>query len=285
MIDISILNQFLKSGFIYENSLFPSDTGTPQGGIISPILANMALDGMESLIMERYPKMKVHFIRYVDDFLVTAPTREIAEEIKILICGFLTSRGLTLSNTKTRITHINDGFDFLGWNIREYKGVLLMKPSKESVRRITRKIGDTLHKAASWKQDKVIKVLNPIITGWTNYHRHIASKNTFNRLDFIKWSQLWRWAKRRHLDKGYHWIADCYWSKKGSRKWVFCTDEQILKNFADTPIRRHYMMKLDMNPFLDREYYINRMERMRERTTDVQVKLSYFSFYRPKFGL
>ena len=285
LIDIPILNQFLKSGFIYENSLFPSDTGTPQGGIISPILANMTLDGMENLIMEKYPKMKVHFIRYADDFVVTAPTKEIAEEIKILISEFLAIRGLTLSETKTKITHIHNGFDFLGWNIRKYKGVLLMKPSKESVKRINRKIGDVLHKAASWKQDEVIKILNPIITGWTNYHRHIASKSTFSRLDFIKWSQLWRWAKRRHSDKGHHWIVDRYWSKKGSRKWVFCTEEQILKNFADTPIQRHYMVKLDMNPFLDREYFINRIERMRGRTTDIQVKLSYFSICRPKFGL
>lgn len=285
LIDTSILNQFLKSGFIYDNTLFPSNTGTPQGGLISPILANMALDGMENLIMEKYPKMKVHFIRYADDFVVTAPTREIAEEIKVLISDFLITRGLTLSDSKTKISHINEGFDFLGWNIRKYKGVLLMKPSKESVKRITRKIGDVLHKAASWRQDEVIKMLNPIIIGWTNYHRHIASKNTFNRIDFIKWSQLWRWAKRRHTDKGYHWIADRYWSRKGSRKWVFCTEEQILKNFADTPIRRHFMVKLEMNPFLDRDYFVNRMVRMKRRIPDVQVKLSYFSSCRPKFGL
>lgn len=285
LIDSSILNQFLKSGYIYEHNLFPTDQGTPQGGIISPILANMALDGMEDLIMERYPKMKVHFVRYADDFVVTTPTREIAEEVKSLISDFLAKRGLTLSESKTKITHINDGFDFLGINIRKYKGVLLMKPSKESVKKITRKIGLVLLKAAAWNQDKVIQKLNPIIIGWTNYHRHIASAKTFNRMDFILWNQLWQWAKRRHPDKGHKWVAKRNWSKKGNRNWVFCSEEQTLKMFSETSIRRHFMVKLDRNPFLDREYFLNRIERMKKRTPDVQVKLTYFPIYRPKFGL
>ncbi|MGV8108457.1 group II intron maturase-specific domain-containing protein [Methanospirillum sp.] len=252
---------------------------------ISPILANMALDGMEDLIMKRYPKMKVHFVRYADDFVVTTPTREIAEEVKSLISDFLAKRGLTLSESKTKITHINDGFDFLGINIRKYRGVLLMKPSKESVKKITRKIGLVLLKAAAWNQDKVIQKLNPIIIGWTNYHRHIASTKTFNRMDFILWNQLWQWAKRRHPDKGRKWVAQRYWSKKGNRNWVFCSEEQTLKMFSETSIRRHFMVKLDRNPFLDREYFLNRIERMKKRTPDVQVKLTYFPIYRPKFGL
>jgi RNA-directed DNA polymerase len=185
LIDSSILNQFLKSGYLYELTLFPTDQGTPQGGIISPILANLALDGMEKVIMQRYPKMKVHFVRYADDFVVTAPTMEIAEELKVLISSFLSERGLVLSESKTKITHINDGFDFLGYNIRKYKGVLLMKPSKESVKKITRKIALVLFKAAAWNQEQVIQILNPIIKGWTNYHRHIASKETFNRMDYV----------------------------------------------------------------------------------------------------
>lgn len=252
---------------------------------ISPILANMALDGMEDLIMGRYPKMKVHFVRYADDFVVTTPTKEIAEEVKSLISDFLAKRGLTLSESKTKITHINDGFDFLGFNIRKYKGVLLMKPSKESVERITRKIGDILHRIAAWNQDKVIQKLNPIIIGWTNYHRHIASTKTFNRMDFILWNQLWQWAKRRHPDKGRKWVAQRYWSKKGNRNWVFCSEEQTLKMFSETSIRGHFMVKLDRNPFLNKDYFLNRIERMKKRTPDVQVKLTYFPIYRPIFGL
>lgn len=285
LIDSSILNQFLKSGYLYEQTLFPTDQGTPQGGIISPILANLALDGMEKVIMERYPKMKVHFVRYADDFVVTAPTMEIAEELKSLISGFLAERGLTLSESKTKITHINEGFDFLGYNIRKYKGVLLMKPSKESVKKITRKTGELLHRSAAWNQEQVIQILNPVINGWTNYHRHIASKETFDRMNYIIWNQLWQWAKRRHPDKGHKWISQRYWSKVGNRNWVFCTKEQKLRMFSETTIRRHFMVKLEMNPYLDREYFISRTDRMRQRTPDVQVKLTYFPNCRPKFGL
>jgi RNA-directed DNA polymerase len=235
--------------------------------------------------MQRYPNMKVHFVRYADDFVVTAPTKEIAEELKFLLSSFLAERGLVMSESKTKITHINDGFDFLGYNFRKYKGVLLIKPSKESVKKVTRKIGSVLHKAAAWNQEQVIQILNPIIKGWTNYHRHIASKETFKRMDYIVWNQLWQWAKRRHSNKGYKWIAQRYWSKIENRNWVFCTDEQRLQMFSETLIRRYFMVKLDMNPYLNHEYFINRMERMKRRTPDVQVKLNYFPKCRPKFGL
>lgn len=217
--------------------------------------------------------------------VVTAPTMEIAEELKSLISGFLAERGLTLSESKTKITHINEGFDFLGYNIRKYKGVLLMKPSKESVKKITRKTGELLHRAAAWNQEQVIQILNPVIIGWTNYHRHIASKETFDRMNYIIWNQLWQWAKRRHPDKGHKWISQRYWSRVGNRNWIFCTDKQRLRMFSETPIRRHFMIKLEMNPYLDHEYFIGRVDRMKRRTPDVQVKLTYFPICRPKFGL
>ena len=135
--DRSVLSQFLKAGYVFEKNLYHTDRGTPQGGIISPILANITLDGIESILEEQYPDMKVHFIRYADDFMVTAPSKEVAEEICELIRIFLTERGLELSESKTLITHINDGFDFLGWSFRKYDGILLIKPSRESIRKVT----------------------------------------------------------------------------------------------------------------------------------------------------
>ncbi|NLI08226.1 MAG: group II intron reverse transcriptase/maturase [Thermotogaceae bacterium] len=135
--DRSVLSQFLKAGYVFEKNLYHTDRGTPQGGIISPILANITLDGIESILDEQYPDMKVHFIRYADDFMVTAPSKEVAEEICELIRIFLTERGLELSESKTLITHINDGFDFLGWSFRKYDGILLIKPSRESIRKVT----------------------------------------------------------------------------------------------------------------------------------------------------
>lgn len=141
--DKRIMRQFLKSGFIYQGNLFPTQTGSPQGGAISSIYANMTLDGLEKLIQDNYhrnskgnienhyrAKTKVNLVRYADDFIITADSREIAEELKILVSNFLQSRGLQLSEEKTTITHIDNGFDFLGWTFRKYKEKLIIKPSK-----------------------------------------------------------------------------------------------------------------------------------------------------------
>ncbi len=187
-IDRSILSQFLKSGFIFDGTYYHTDKGAPQGSVISPILANMALDGIEKILLERFPKMKVHLIRYADDLLVTAPSKEIAEDVREILGNFLAIRGLELSPEKTLITHIDDGFDFLGWNFRKYKGTLLIKPSQKSIKSITQKLKTTVSKAKVRTQDELIKTLNPVIRGWTNYHRHIVAKETFKKLDsYLSW--------------------------------------------------------------------------------------------------
>lgn len=281
----SVLDQFLKAGFVFEQKLYPTDKGTPQGGLISPILANMALDGIEKLLDDKFPKMKVHFIRYADDFLVIAPTQEIAEEIRKCIRNYLAKRGLELSESKTMITHIDDGFDFLGWNFRKYNGKFITKPSRKSIEKITEKIREKIHKAAAWTQDEMIKSLNPVIMGWANYHRHIVAKRAYQRLDFILWNMLWRWAKRRHPNKGKKWIARRYWHTVDTRNWVFGSESATLVKFADTKIRRHYMVKLDANPYLDRGYFLTRTDRIRKQTPWIQTRLSFFAYCRPKFGL
>jgi len=266
--DKSILRQLLKAGFVYNRHLNPTIAGTPQGGIISPILANMTLDGMEKVISSvyhvgkngiidktRYNPHKVNFMRYADDFIVTADSKETAKEIAELIEEFLKERGLELSEEKTDITHIDDGFDFLGWNFRKYGGKLLIKPSKKSIGNITRKIGDVIKRAKAWKQENLINVLNPIITGWSNYHRSAVSKEIFSQLDHIVWNMLWRWAKRRHPDKGNTWIANKYWHSEGTRNWVFSTRINRLKRFSDTKIVRCAGLKLDKNPYIDQDYF------------------------------
>jgi RNA-directed DNA polymerase len=264
--DRSVLAQFLKAGYIFEETLFPTDQGTPQGGIISPILANMTLDGIEELLAARFPGMKVHFIRYADDFLVTVPTKETAEEVRDVIQEFLAERGLELSMEKTVITHINEGFDFLGYKFRKYNGKLLIKPSRKSIEAITDKIRKVMRKAQAWTQDALIKALNPIIRGWTNYHHHIVVAETFRKLDNYLWTVTWRWGKHRHPNKGHRWIARRYWQSKGSRRWVFQTKENKLLNFSETKIRRHPCPRLKMNPYLDRKYFLERRERLRQTT-------------------
>ncbi len=268
--DKSILKQFLKAGYIFDRQLFPTDAGTPQGGIISPILANMALDGIRDMLVDKYhnkngkinrehaAKHKVHFVRYADDFIVTAKTEEIAKEVKELIKNFLKDRGLELSDEKTLITHIDNGFDFLGWNFRKYKGKLLVKPSKKSIDKVTEKISDTINKGKAWTQEALIDALNPIITGWSNYHQSVVSSEIFSKLDARIWNMLWHWAKRRHPDKPKPWIADKYWHPYGNRNWVFYEGTKQLNFLSDTKIVRHSILKLDMNPHLDEDYFVSR---------------------------
>nr|QNO50074.1 hypothetical protein NEPELPOK_00025 [Methanosarcinales archaeon ANME-2c ERB4] len=274
--DKSILKQFLNAGFVYNRHLNPTKAGTPQGGIISPILANMTLDGMESAIASvyhvgkngkidkrRYNLRKVNFVRYVDDFIVTADSEETTEALAELIKRFLKERGLELSEEKTHITHIDDGFDFLGWNFRKYEGKLLIKPSKKSIEKVTRKISDVIEKAKAWKQENLINALNLIIIGWSNYHRSVVSKKVFSNLDHRMWNMLWKWAKRRHPDKSGTWVARKYWHSVGSRNWVFSTKNNRLKLFSDTKIVRHTGLKLDKNPYLDSEYF--KLRKLRQK--------------------
>ncbi len=219
----------------------------------------------------------MHFIRYADDFLVTAPTKEIAEEARDVLREFLAERGLELSGEKTVITHIDDGFDFLGYNFRKYEGTLLVKPSRKSVKAISEKIKAIVKKARAWTQDRLIMALNPVIRGWSNYHRHNVAKGTFGFLDRYVWAVTWKWGKHRHPNKGHKWIARRYWHPEGNRNWVFRTEENTLLLFEDITIRRHTIPRLTANPYLDRNYFLDRRERMKRQTPWIQTKLSFFA--------
>ena len=253
-----ILNQFLKAGYIYDGILYRNESGTPQGAIISPLLANMALDGIERLLEEHFPGKKVHLVRFADDFLVTADSQETALLCKAIIVEYLNERGLELSEEKTKIVHINDGFDFLGWNFRKFKGKLLIQPSKKAIAAIIDKLRGIIKSAKAWKQADLIKALNPVITGWAMYHRTVSSSMTFGKLDWIIRNMLWTWAKRRHNNKGKLWIARKYWQPTLSRKQVFKTQNLILENFSNTKIRYRKFIKLEANPFIDTEYFEDR---------------------------
>jgi RNA-directed DNA polymerase len=285
--DKSILKQFLKAGYVFERQLFPTEAGTPQGGIISPILANMTLDGIEKLLSDRYhknesgkismrlsSKNQVNFARYADDFIVTAKTEEIAKEVKDLIKDFLKGRGLELSYEKTLITHIDNGFDFLGWNFRKYNGKLLVKPSNKSIEKVTEKLGDIIKRGKAWKQEDLINALNPVITGWANYHQSTVSSDIFHKIDNKIWNMLWHWAERRHPDKQKNWIADRYWHSEGNRNWVFSEGDKKLNLLSDTKIVRHTKLKLDMNPYLDNDYFVLRkIKQKAKKLKDTTMKI------------
>lgn len=267
--DKSILKQFLKAGFVFQGELFPTEAGTPQGGIISPILANMALDGMQKLLSDRFHTNrlgkvdnrfrnahKVNLVRYADDFIVTAATKEIAEEAKELIRDFLKTRGLELSEEKTLITHIDDGFDMLGWTFRKFNGKLIVKPSKKSLKAFTASLSETiLGRGKAWKQNLLIEKLNQQIRGWTNYHRSVCASEAFTHIDYVLYELLWRWAKRRHPHKGKWWVSTNYWHRRGNRNWVFSTEDKELLRVDHIPIIRHTKVRMDANPYLEPEYF------------------------------
>jgi RNA-directed DNA polymerase len=261
--DKAILKKWLKAGFVYQNELFPTDAGTPQGGIISPVAANMTLDGLEAMLAKKFPKakrpsLKMNMVRYADDFIITGHSKEwLEQEVKPAVVEFLAERGLVLSPEKTRVTHIRKGFDFLGWNIRKYNGKLLMKPSKTNVKTHLDKIREVIKANKSAKQANLIKLLNPVLRGWANYHSHVVAKETFSRNDKLVWSMLWRWAVRRHPNKGARWVKDKYFKSRGTRNWVFAATEKrkdgtqkehVLLYQVDTPIKRHIKIKAHANP-------------------------------------
>jgi RNA-directed DNA polymerase len=266
--DREILRKWLKAGYIDRKKLFPTEAGTPQGAIISPTLSNMTLDGLEKEF-KTFRGKKVNFVRYADDFIVTGDSKELLEqEVKPLITRFLTERGLTLSEEKTKVTHIEEGFDFLGQNIRKYSGKFLIKPSKKNIKNFLEKVRRVLKRHRMSKQQSVIRLLNPIIRGWVNYHRHAVSKKTFHWVDYQIWRKLWQWCKYRHPKKGRRWIRKRYFHIIGSRSWVFAVKTRLsdgktgyvkLYSAAITPIRRHVKIKAEACPYdMDWELYFEK---------------------------
>lgn len=262
--DKAILQKWLNSGYMHDGKLFETRAGTPQGGIISPTLANMTLDGMEAMLwghfgpQHRNRHTKVHLIRYADDFVITGSSEEVLVKAKALIEGFLSERGLTLSAEKTKIVRVEEGFDFLGWTMRRLKGKLFIKPARKNVAAFHRKVRAIIKSAASMTQGNLIATLNPVIRGWANYHRNQVAKEVFQKADHLIWRRLWRWACRRHPKKSRRWVKDKYFPRDGTRKWVFMAaltrdlgDETVVRliKASDTAIRRHVKIRAATNPF------------------------------------
>lgn len=206
--DKIILRKFLKSGFMYNNRFYPTTAGTPQGGVISPALAVMALSGLEGLIRStnksQHHREKIHMVAYADDFIVTATSKEILQnKVMPTLVDALAKVGLELSSTKTKITHINDGFDFLGFNVRKYKDEkLLIKPAKANIKLFLQEIRTMIKKGIALPTEKLIHTLNSRLTGWVNYYRTSVSSKVFSYVDSKIFKTLMRWACKRHSCKG-----------------------------------------------------------------------------------
>ena len=275
----AILQKWLKAGYVEQGRLFPTEAGTPQGGIISPVLANMVLDGLEALLKESLPRRaKVNFIRYADDFIVTGDSKEILEaRVVPLIEAFLAERGLWLSPTKTRIVHVTEGFDFLGWSVKKRNDKLLIVPAKGNKKAFYRKLRSKLRAMAAAPQDEVIKVLNPIIRGWANYHRTQMASRDFAKMDHRIFLALQRWAYRRHPNKGKRWIGKRYFRTTPNRNWVFATSDWELARLSSFTIRRHVKVKAESNPFDPawEEYFDDRLRRRMLETLAGRRKLQW----------
>ena len=262
-----LIKRWLKAGFIDRGRYNLTETGTPQGGVISPLLANIGLHGLETFIKQTNPKLGI--IRYADDFVVTSKDFESLDDVLTQIKQWLSKRGLEISNEKTKVVNINDGFDFLGFNLRHYNGKLLIKPQKEKVLAFCKKIGDTLSDMKANTQEQVINKLNPLLRGFANYYRGVVSKETFSYINHRVWYHLWRWAKRRHPNKGKKWVKNRYFQRYRGVEWTFMCQgtarkgkekSYILYDISKTPIVRHIKVKGHASPDDPtlREYWHNR---------------------------
>jgi RNA-directed DNA polymerase len=255
------------------------------------VLANLALDGLESLLAEHFSQSgrhiarnKVHLVRYADDFVITGSSQELLQtRVKPLLQQFLAERGLELSLEKTRITPIEDGFDFLGQNLRKYDGKLIIKPSKANVARLLANVREVVkvHKAAT--AGELVRMLTPKLRVWAMYHRHICAKRTFQQVDTALFHTLWQWCVRRHPNKGKRWLARKYFTTVagagGGNHWVFFgevtgRDESkrslVLFQTSRVRIGRHVKIRKEVNPYAPRwqEYLLRRHRRVGYRVDD-----------------
>lgn len=262
---------WMKAGYVYEGVHNPTDTGTPQGNVISPLLSNIGLHGLETMVQNHNKRLGV--IRYADDFVLTAKNRKELEEIIPRIKQWLLERGLELRTEKTKLAHIDEGFNFLGFNLRHYNGKLLIKPQKKKVLAFCKKVGETIRKMLMVKQEVLIKKLNPLLRGFANYYQGVVSQETFSYISYRVWQYLWNWCKRRHLKRRLKWVKNKYFRRINGVEWTFCCETEdrrekknllCLYSISNTPIVRHVKVKRTASPF-DAEladYWENRKKKL-----------------------
>ena len=288
-IDKGMLKQWLKSGYISKGSFNPTQAGTPQGGIISPALLLLTLSGLEEVIstLANKGKGKASVISYADDFVVTGLTREVLVQDAIpIIKDFLKERGLCLSEKKTKITSVIDGFDFLGFTIRRFNK-LISKPSKASVKRLLTNIRQVVKHNKTVKTESLIRILNPKLRGWANYYKFSAASQTFGKIDSEMFTIIWKWVRRRHLCKSAKWCKEHYFRANKMRNWMFSSKTVNKKTgkgeyldvvtMSKIPIQRHIKVKMKANPFESqyREYFKLRKEKPKRGRLHILNTLPY----------
>jgi RNA-directed DNA polymerase len=264
--ETAMLRKWLQAGCMEKHVLSPTETGVPQGGSASPVIANLALDGLEKRLRAHYPphtkraqRAKVHLVRYADDFIMTGSSPALlAHAVKPLVVQFLGARGLELSPTKTHLTSIEDGFDFLGQHLRKYARKLIIKPARKNRQTFLGPIREMVKANKQTTAGHLIAQLNPVIRGWANYHRHVVRKVTCIKVDTAIFKSLWSWAIRRHPKKSHRWVAKKYFRTRHGRPWTFVgtytsqqgpSHELALFRAGDVPMQRPVKVKGTANPY------------------------------------
>ncbi|MGW3044650.1 group II intron reverse transcriptase/maturase [Kitasatospora sp. NPDC001159] len=258
-----LVGQWLRAGVVEDGRFTPTEEGTPQGGVISPVLLNIALHGMETAAGVRYRQSGRRagdtmpgsplLVRYADDLLALCHSREQAEQVKARLAEWLRPRGLVFNEDKTRIVHLEEGCDFLGFNIRRYHGKLLIKPSREAVRRIRNRMRTEVRSLHGANAAAVLQRLNPIIRGWAAYYRGVVASEIFTALDDYMWKLTYKWATRAHPNKPRRWVTARYYgkfNKSRQDRWVFGDrgSGAYLLKFAWTKIVRHRLVLGSASP-------------------------------------
>lgn len=266
---VNIVEEMLKAKIFYSNRLIEVETGTAQGGVLSPMLMNIALTELDNFCA-KFAKWCNPIVRYADDFVLVCKTQEEAENIRDEVAKFLKEKiGLTLSLEKTAITHISKGFDFLGFNIRKYRNgksstpKLLIKPQKEKVVEFLRNIAETLKDNKAAKTETIIQLLNPILRGLAMYYRFVASNKTFRTIDHKLWEMLWRWAKRRHPHQTKRRVSQKYFTRVKGDNNVFTDGKGLhILRIGNIPIIRFIKIKSGIRVYSSdkqtREYWSKR---------------------------
>ena len=299
--DTEILRKWLKAGYMEGKTLYPTEEGTPQGGIISPVLANLTLDGLETVALQVEPyrrvnlRPKINVVRYADDFIITGRSKEQLEE-KVLpaIAAFLEERGLRLSPEKTKITHIESGFEFLGANVRKYGRKLLMRPSKDNVLGVLRDLRGLIRIQRAATALDLIHQLNSRLRGWANSQRHLVSSRVFRYVDKRIFETLWQWARRRHPQKGRNWVRQKYFRIDPPKAWAFTAPKRNrdgtwgsldLFRASSVSIRRHVKIRAEATEFdpAYEEYFYQRWLAKRQGRLGLQARRnrSHHGTYQP----
>ncbi|MFD9290897.1 group II intron reverse transcriptase/maturase [Streptomyces sp. NPDC060030] len=248
------IRRWLKAGVMEQGRFAPTEEGTPQGGVISPLLLNIALHGMGNAIgdydhLSKVARSKVpQLVRYADDFVVFCVSKEEAEEARGTLGKWLEGRGLTIHPEKTRIVRLEDGFDFLGFTVRKFDPKTIIKPSLKSIARVKENIRTITRENSSVRTDVFIARLNPLIKGWSTYHRSVVSSDIFTDLDSWMWTKTWKWARRRHPRKSRAWIKARYYGcfhPTRKDRWILgdLASGRYLHKFSWTKIERHIPVK------------------------------------------